>query len=184
MAWSILTPDICAHWDGHHVSFLPGISKAEAPSQDRLEETWLRYYASIFNPARLKVKAMQNEMPKKYWRNLPEASLIKPLDRERSPQNQRDDRPCGDTAAQIAKAPGDFHDRKPCNPRRRHRSLAHRRSRRMPRLPALGKTRLKPCSVKAPPMPRSCCWASNPATRKTSPVNRSWDRPDKCSIAR
>ena len=22
---------------------------------------------------------MQNEMPKKYWRNLPEASLIKPL---------------------------------------------------------------------------------------------------------
>jgi probable DNA metabolism protein len=79
MAWSILTPDICAHWDGHHVSFLPGVSKAEAPSEDRLEETWLRYYASIFNPARLKVKAMQNEMPKKYWRNLPEASLIKPL---------------------------------------------------------------------------------------------------------
>ena len=47
--------------------------------EDRLEETWRRYYASIFNPARLKVKAMQKEMPKKYWRNLPEASLIKPL---------------------------------------------------------------------------------------------------------
>jgi probable DNA metabolism protein len=79
MPWSILTPDICAHWDGHVVSFTPGVSKADAPSKDRLEETWLRYYASIFNPARLKVKAMQAEMPKKYWRNLPDASMIKPL---------------------------------------------------------------------------------------------------------
>jgi probable DNA metabolism protein len=79
MPWSILTPDVCAHWDGHVVSFSPGASKADAPSEDRLEETWRRYYASIFNPARLKVKAMQAEMPKKYWRNLPEASLIKPL---------------------------------------------------------------------------------------------------------
>jgi uracil-DNA glycosylase len=79
MAWSILTPEVCAHWDGHAVSFTPGLSKSDAPSEDRLEETWRRYYASIFNPARLKVKAMQAEMPKKYWRNLPEASLIKPL---------------------------------------------------------------------------------------------------------
>jgi DNA polymerase len=79
MAWSILTPDVCAHWDGHAVAFTPGVSKTEAPTEDRLEETWLRYYASIFNPARLKVKAMQTEMPKKYWRNLPEASMIKSL---------------------------------------------------------------------------------------------------------
>jgi len=79
MPWSILTPDVCAHWDGHAVSITPGVSKSEAPTADRLEETWRRYYASIFNPARLKVAAMQNEMPKKYWRNLPEAALIKPL---------------------------------------------------------------------------------------------------------
>src|SRR6188474_2799091 len=79
MPWSILTPDVCAHWDGHAVSITPGVAKSEAPTQDRLEETWRRYYASIFNPARLKVKAMQNEMPRKYWRNLPEASLIRPL---------------------------------------------------------------------------------------------------------
>jgi uracil-DNA glycosylase len=79
MPWSILTPDVCAHWDGHAVSITPGVAKSEAPTQDRLEETWRRYYASIFNPARLKVKAMQAEMPKKYWRNLPEASLIKLL---------------------------------------------------------------------------------------------------------
>jgi uracil-DNA glycosylase len=79
MPWSILTPEVCAHWDGHAVSITPGVAKSEAPTADRLEETWRRYYASIFNPARLKVKAIQAEMPRKYWRNLPEASLIKPL---------------------------------------------------------------------------------------------------------
>ncbi len=79
MAWSILTPDLCAHWDGHKVSFSPGVDKSMAPSSDRLEEVWLTYYANIFNPARLKINAMQKEMPKKYWKNLPEAALIKPL---------------------------------------------------------------------------------------------------------
>ncbi len=79
MPWSILTPELSAHWDGHALSFTQGVAKSEAPTEDRLEETWRRYYASIFNPARLKVKAMEKEMPKKYWRNLPEASLIKPL---------------------------------------------------------------------------------------------------------
>jgi uracil-DNA glycosylase len=79
MPWSILTPDVCAHWDGHAVSITPGVARSEAPTEDRLEEVWRTYYASIFNPARLKVKAMQTEMPRKYWRNLPEASLIKPL---------------------------------------------------------------------------------------------------------
>jgi DNA polymerase len=79
MAWSILTPDVCSHWDGHAISITPGVPKSDAPSEDRLEETWLTYYASIFNPARLKTKAMQSEMPKKYWKNLPEAALIKPL---------------------------------------------------------------------------------------------------------
>jgi DNA polymerase len=79
MPWSILTPDLSAHWDGHAISITPGVARSEAPTEDRLEEIWRSYYASIFNPARLKVKAMQKEMPKKYWRNLPEASLIKPL---------------------------------------------------------------------------------------------------------
>jgi uracil-DNA glycosylase len=79
MPWSILTPDVCAHWDGHAVSITPGVAKREAPTVDRLEETWRRYYASIFNPARLKVQAMSKEMPRKYWWNLPEASMIKPL---------------------------------------------------------------------------------------------------------
>jgi DNA polymerase len=79
MPWSILTPDVCAHWDGHEISITPGVDRSQVPNEDRLEETWRSYYASIFNPARLKAKAMQTQMPKKYWKNLPEASLIKPL---------------------------------------------------------------------------------------------------------
>lgn len=79
MRWSILTPELCVHWDGDALSFTPGATQAEAPGGDPLEETWRTYYASIFNPARLKVKAMTKEMPKKYWRNMPETSLVPSL---------------------------------------------------------------------------------------------------------
>ncbi len=75
MAWSILTPDECVHWDGA-LTFTPAATRADAPDGDPLEATWRTYYASIFNPARLKVKAMTSEMPRKYWKNLPEASLV------------------------------------------------------------------------------------------------------------
>jgi len=79
MRWSILTPELSIHWDGGQLSEGPGATRAEAPSADPLEETWRTYYASIFNPARLKVGAMLKEMPKKYWRNMPETSLVQPL---------------------------------------------------------------------------------------------------------
>lgn len=79
MRWSILTPELSIHWDGHMLTESPGATRAEAPTGDRFEETWRTYYASIFNPARLKVGAMLKEMPKKYWRNMPETSLVQPL---------------------------------------------------------------------------------------------------------
>jgi uracil-DNA glycosylase family protein len=59
-----------------NVTFTPGADKHDAPTEDAAEELWLTYYENIFNPARLKPKAMQAEMPKRYWRNLPEAPLI------------------------------------------------------------------------------------------------------------
>jgi len=77
--WSILTPELSIHWDGQKLSEGPGATRADAPAGDPLEETWRTYYASIFNPARLKVGAMLKEMPKKYWRNMPETSLVQPL---------------------------------------------------------------------------------------------------------
>ncbi|WP_300973677.1 UdgX family uracil-DNA binding protein [Sphingomonas sp. LHG3406-1] len=81
MRWSILTPALSIHWDPatETLSEGPGASRADAPDGDPLEETWRTYYASIFNPARLKVKAMLKEMPKKYWRNMPETALVAPL---------------------------------------------------------------------------------------------------------
>ncbi|WP_027055660.1 UdgX family uracil-DNA binding protein [Mesorhizobium erdmanii] len=76
MRWTILTPYASADWDGERLAIGPGVAKGDAPDQDDTEALWRTYFENIFNPARLKVKAMQKEMPKKYWRNLPEASLI------------------------------------------------------------------------------------------------------------
>lgn len=80
MHWSILTPDGSATWDGETLQFGPGVSRAMAPkAEDDLEELWLSYYASIFNPARIKTTAMKREMPVRHWATLPETSLIPDL---------------------------------------------------------------------------------------------------------
>ncbi len=79
MRWSILTPELSVHWDCETLSEGPGASRADAPEGDPVEEIWKTYYSSIFNPARLKVGAMLKEMPKKYWKNMPETALVAPL---------------------------------------------------------------------------------------------------------
>ena len=84
MRWSILTPDLSIHWDGETLTEAPGATKADAPQGDPLEETWKTYYASIFNPARVKIGAMLKEMPKKYWKNMPETALVPRIDRRRA----------------------------------------------------------------------------------------------------
>jgi DNA polymerase len=76
MKWSMLTPRVCAFWDGNELRFGLGANRADAPNDDALEALWRTYYASIFNPARLKTKTMQAHMPRKYWAHLPEAELI------------------------------------------------------------------------------------------------------------
>ncbi len=79
MRWSILTPRLCIHWDGKTVHESPGIVKPADLHDDPAEDLWRSYYASIFNPARLKTKAMLKEMPQRYWKNMPEAQLIPEL---------------------------------------------------------------------------------------------------------
>ncbi|MCP1470004.1 DNA polymerase [Sphingobium sp. OAS761] len=79
MRWSILTPELSLHWDGDTLNEGPGASRGDAPQDDPVEAIWKGYYAAIFNPARLKTGAMLSEMPRKYWRNLPEAALIPQL---------------------------------------------------------------------------------------------------------
>ncbi|WP_430251907.1 UdgX family uracil-DNA binding protein [Neorhizobium sp. DAR64860/K0K1] len=75
MDWLIVTPKGSASWDGE--TLRTSDEPAEKPDlRDDTDDLWRTYYANIFNPARLKVKMMMSEMPKKYWKNLPEAELI------------------------------------------------------------------------------------------------------------
>ena len=76
MRWAILTPQCSVHWDLQQLQFAEGSCAAAAAGPDAGEALWLTYYQSTFNPARLKEQAMQREMPRKYWKNLPEARLI------------------------------------------------------------------------------------------------------------
>ena len=129
MRWAILTPECSLDWDyvGPHarhsvsslppegaspalgrpggslgaLTFGPGASKADAPPPDAGEQLWLTYYQHIFNPARLKLKMMQKEMPRKYWKNLPEAQFISEL------------------TAQSAQRQGAMIEQTPSTPRRR-----------------------------------------------------------------
>jgi DNA polymerase len=75
MDWVIVTPEITTRFEGGDLTH-QAIASARLDLSDETEELWQPYYANIFNPARLKIKAMQSEMPKKYWKNLPEADLI------------------------------------------------------------------------------------------------------------
>jgi DNA polymerase len=76
MRWSILTPELSLHWDGETLAEGPGATRADAPQGDPVEDVWKTYYSSIFNPARLKTGAMLKEMPRKYWKNMPETALV------------------------------------------------------------------------------------------------------------
>ena len=77
--WAILTPERSALWDGESLQFAPGVPRSSAPDGDALEDVWRAYYASVFNPARLNRTALQSHMPRKFWRQLPEAQIIAPL---------------------------------------------------------------------------------------------------------
>jgi probable DNA metabolism protein len=79
MRWSILTPIGSRHWDGATVTPGPALRRADAPNEDALEDWWRTYYRATFNPARANPEMMRAEMPKRYWRNLPEAELIPAL---------------------------------------------------------------------------------------------------------
>ena len=167
-------------------------SRRASPSPRRRRRTgWRRpggrYYASIFNPARLKVKAMQNEMPRKYWRNLPEASLIKPLIESAERTANAMIANAGDRTAQVAEAAGTGQGQRHAQRMANSLTTISKPCARKPPIAAparSGRTPPRPCSARVR-KPRGSCWsASSPATRKTSPASRSSVPPDRCSIAR
>jgi hypothetical protein len=55
---------------------------SDAPRDDELEELWKTYYANVFNPARIKLKAIRMEMPALYVARMPETLLIPELVRD------------------------------------------------------------------------------------------------------
>jgi len=82
MQWAILTPYRSAAWDGSTLQFGEGADAGQVPADDAGEDLWRTYYANIFNPARINPKMMRQEMPQRYWKNLPEAQLIPGLLRD------------------------------------------------------------------------------------------------------
>ncbi len=76
MRWSILTPDQSVSWDLKELHFSAGVPRTAAPREDELEEVWRTYYSAIFNPARIKLKAMRKEMPVRHWATMPETQMI------------------------------------------------------------------------------------------------------------
>ena len=102
MDWLIVTPDGIAHWDRKKVAFLDPDPAVRVPQADAAETLWLKYYESIFNPARLNVSMMRKEMPVAYWKHLPEAARIPALIADAMPRAGRmveHTSPCGNIAA-------------------------------------------------------------------------------------
>ncbi|HZX79698.1 MAG TPA: UdgX family uracil-DNA binding protein [Lysobacter sp.] len=86
MRWAILTPYRRAVWDGDSLAMGEGGAPADVPADDAGEALWRRYYASIFNPARLNPRAMLAEMPQRFWKHLPEARDLPQLMRDAAPR--------------------------------------------------------------------------------------------------
>lgn len=75
MDWVIATPDVTAQFTAGDLQLSGGQPRPDLPA-DATAALWETYFANIFNPARVKLAAMQSEMPKKYWKNMPETRLI------------------------------------------------------------------------------------------------------------
>ncbi|QQC64462.1 UdgX family uracil-DNA binding protein [Paraburkholderia ginsengisoli] len=78
-SWLIATPRGAAFWDGRALHLdqrraLPGEHRCD--TADEAETLWLAYYRSTFNPARLNEAALEQHMPVRFWKGLPEGSLI------------------------------------------------------------------------------------------------------------
>jgi uracil-DNA glycosylase len=79
MRWSILTPDLSAHWDGQRLTFGAGVPAPLRPQGGEVEQLWRTYYGAVFNPARVNLQGTLREMPLRRWKGLPEAAAIPSL---------------------------------------------------------------------------------------------------------
>ena len=99
MRWSVLTPDLCAHWDLQELTFTAGIAAPPNLAEEDVVDLWRVYYATTFNPARTNMSATLREMPLRRWSRLPEASLIPALVNAASERTATLSRPAAATSA-------------------------------------------------------------------------------------
>lgn len=76
MEWLIATPLGTAAWRGRVLSFGPPAARPAETGDAVLDELWTAYFRATFNPARLRVKAMVAQMPKRHWATMPETASI------------------------------------------------------------------------------------------------------------
>ncbi|MDR5760183.1 UdgX family uracil-DNA binding protein [Caballeronia sp. LZ035] len=77
--WLIATPDGAAMFDGTRLQLERRralASEHTVDTPDAAEGLWMTYYRSIFNPARLNESALEQHMPVRFWKGLPEGALI------------------------------------------------------------------------------------------------------------
>jgi DNA polymerase len=80
MRWAILTPERSVPLGRASRSRSAGAGSDRRHRPTPASSSWLTYYHRTSSiPARLKLQTMAREMPKRYWKNLPEAELIGPL---------------------------------------------------------------------------------------------------------
>jgi probable DNA metabolism protein len=92
--WLIATPDDGIRYDGNTFDYRKTCPEewrqwahhADDPGAD----LWLTYYRHIFNPARINPGVMQQHMPGRFWRHLPEGPLIPVLVGQARQGKQRD----------------------------------------------------------------------------------------------
>ena len=89
LRFSIVTPDLTLHWDRRSARFETGPGRRFAPPADTMEDWWMRYYRATFNPARVNPRLLHSHIPKRFWRDLPEAQTIPGLLGEASKRTQR-----------------------------------------------------------------------------------------------
>ena len=78
--WVIVTPRGAARWDGKrlHIQTAPPDQTVD-DLHDPVEQLWRTYYAAVFNPARVNLRRLEQEMPRRFRTNLPEARDIPAL---------------------------------------------------------------------------------------------------------
>jgi probable DNA metabolism protein len=76
VTWMIATPEASVMWDGATLHSTGPLMRGPEDIDDAGEALWLTYYRSIFNPARLNADLMHGHIPSRFWKHLPEGSVV------------------------------------------------------------------------------------------------------------